>query len=98
MLRRRCPIVWGVSDISARLAAVDESQLTRLGFRSDDRRDVLALIEKLAADPDRMAQVEQLARRLQAAVGDFTDSDDGPFAIPAAEDTGWGIGALPMLA
>jgi hypothetical protein len=85
-------------DTAARLAAVGESDLTRLGFRAEDRRDLLDVIERLSSDPDAAAEVDRLAHRLRAAVGDFSGSGGNPFEGRAAEDTGWGIGVLPMLA
>lgn len=82
---------------SDRLAAVDDDRLTRLGFRDDDRRDLLALVQQVLADPGRLAIVEQVADRLRAAIGTF-DSDADVFGAEGADDRELGIGVLPALA
>jgi hypothetical protein len=80
-----------------RLAAVDDDRLTRLGFRADDRRDLRSAVERVLADPARLAVVDQLAERLRKAVGAF-DSDVDVFGVSGADDDALGVGVLPTLA
>ncbi|WP_091521220.1 acyltransferase domain-containing protein [Microlunatus soli] len=85
-----------------RLAAADDAALRRLGFRDDDRAELAAIIERVLADTDRLAQVEELAAALRARIGAF-DSEEQPFAGYAGDereraDAEWGIGVLPLLA
>jgi hypothetical protein len=88
---------------SDRLAAADDPRLTDLGFRTDDRQDLLQAIQRVLADPDRLAQVDRIADALRERIGRFSDDwNDDPFAIAGADqealDREWGVGVLPMLA
>jgi hypothetical protein len=87
-----------VSELSARLiAAADDDVLTALGFHDDDRADVQRAVAAALADPDRMAEIETLAERVRAVIGDF-GVHENPFDDPVATSEWGGIGVLPMLA
>jgi hypothetical protein len=88
---------------SDRLAAAGDSRLTELGFRPDDREDLLRTIQRVLADPQRLADVDRIADSLRARIGKFElDWQDDPFALEDVDkdalDREWGIGVLPMLA
>jgi len=87
---------------STALRALDDDQLTRFGFRDDDRADLLATIQRAVADADVMQTVETLAAGLRERIGAFDRGAD-PFAAYTGEirdqaDADWGIGVLPLLA
>jgi hypothetical protein len=90
--------VLGVAETTTeRLAAADSLRLTRLGFRDDDRADLLSTIERVLADPQRLAVVDQLADRLRQGIGRI-DEDNQVYEVPGGDDDSLGIGVLPMLA
>ncbi|HEY5223848.1 MAG TPA: acyltransferase domain-containing protein [Microbacteriaceae bacterium] len=87
-----------LSELSDRLsAAYDDHALATLGFREDDRVDVRRAIEAAMSDTDRLSEIERLAGRLRAGIGDFGSTAD-TFDDPAATSDWRGIGVLPMLA
>jgi hypothetical protein len=87
------------------LSAVDDENLTRLGFRADDRRDVLLTIRRALGDPAVLARVQLVADQLITQIGVF-DGKAEPFAVPdgfddldlEVLDKEWGVGILPLLA
>lgn len=84
------------------LRAIDDDRLIRLGFRDDDRADLLTTIERAVTDAEALATIETLAAGLRDRIGAF-DSPANPFAAYTGElreraDADWGIGVLPMLA
>lgn len=91
--------------VADRLKAIDEESLTRLGFRAEDRRDVLLTIQRALGEPAVLARVQHSADRLAELVGRFDEHDD-PFAVPdgfddldpEVLDKEWGAGVLPLLA
>ncbi len=88
---------------SDRLAAADDARLSDLGFRADDRQDLLQAIRRVLAQPDRLAEVDRVADALRARIGRFEeDWDQDPFQLPDADheawDADWGVGVLAMLA
>jgi hypothetical protein len=85
-------------DLAARLsAAADDEALTTLGFRDDDRADVRRAIDAALREPDRLAELEILTKRLRAGIGEFERESDA-FDHPAVSANWGGIGVLPMLA
>jgi len=90
--------VIGLPELSTRLAAAsDDRALAALGFHDDDRVDVQRAIDAALNEPERLREIARLARRLQAAIGEFSRTD-GIFDDPAATSDWRGIGVLPMLA
>ena len=94
-----------VTDVVERLTATDDETLTRLGFRADDRHDVLLTIRRVQAEPAVLARVQRMADQLIARIGQFGEYQN-PFAVPAdfddldpdLLDKEWGVGVLPLLA
>ena len=94
-----------LTPVADRLTAIDDESLTRLGFRADDRRDVLLTIERALAEPAVLGRIQQVADQLAQRVGRFDERGD-PFALPDGFDDldpdvldkEWGVGVLPLLA
>lgn len=87
-----------MKDLRSRLkAASDEHALTVLGFHDDDRADVQQAVAAALDEPERLAEIDELADRLRAGIGRFSSPADA-FEHPAAESTWRGIGVIPMLA
>lgn len=94
-----------VTPVVDRLTATGDETLTQLGFRADDRRDVLLTIQRVRTEPAVLARVQQMADGLVGRIGQF-DEHANPFAIPDGFDDletelldkEWGVGVLPLLA
>lgn len=94
-----------VTPVVDRLSATDDQTLTRLGFRADDRHDVLLTIRRARTEPAVVARVQHMADQLVGRIGRFEEAAD-PFAVPDGFDDleadlldkEWGVGVLPLLA
>ena len=73
-------------------------RLSRLGFRREDAVDATRAAERVVQD--RAASgVQVLADRLRGVIGGLlTEGAQDPWDCPAARDTRYGVGVLPMLA
>jgi hypothetical protein len=91
-----------VLDVRERLAADDlPERLRLLGFRDDDRADVLATTAAVLIRPDEIAVVQATAERLLPAIGRIADPWDGSLPWPwrpEGTDSPYGAGVLELLA
>lgn len=87
-----------MSVLAERLAAADDDRvLDAFGFHEDDRADVHRVIRLALSDPERLAEIESLAERMSAAVGD-PELASSAFDTPAGRSEWEGVGVQPMLA
>ncbi|MFC7622281.1 acyltransferase domain-containing protein [Microlunatus sp. GCM10028923] len=69
-----------------------------LGFRDDDRADLLTAAKQVAGEPELLAEIDRRAADLTAAIGVFDRDGGDPWAGYDAEAAGPGAaGVLPML-
>lgn len=86
-------------DVRGRLTAPDlADRLDRLGFRPDDREDLLAVAASVLTDDDDLAAVTTLTDRIVPIVGVLEGRETEPFDCPEGRSERHGQGVLAMLA
>ena len=86
-------------DVRSRLSAPDlDWRLSLLGFRDDDRADLLAAAATVLASNEQLREVSRLTERLLPIIGVIERAYDDPFDCDPGGTDVLGMGVLAMLA
>lgn len=86
-------------DVPGRLSAPDlDRRLSLLGFRDDDRAELLVAVTTVLASAEQLREVTRLTERLLPIIGVIERAYDDPFDCDPERTDVLGMGVLAMLA